>query len=141
MTDAPVTPFTVPMPLPPVLSPTASHDGTDFYRIAIRTADAEIIPGLKTPVITFGGGFVGPTIRAKVGRRVSVTYDNKLSEVANVHLHGGREIAAGCNAVLDIAALDDRDKPIATHLFHAAFFLLLLLAIGISVVPGNAEAR
>src|SRR4051812_29548463 len=42
VTDAPVTPFTVPMPLPSVLAPTSSSNGTDFYRIAIRTANAEI---------------------------------------------------------------------------------------------------
>jgi spore coat protein A len=101
VTDAPVTPFTVPMPVPSVLSPTASHDGTDFYRIAIRTANAEIIPGLKTPVITFGGSFVGPTICARVGRRVSVTYDNRLSEAANVHLHGGHTPSASDGFSMD----------------------------------------
>ncbi|WP_280703374.1 multicopper oxidase family protein [Kitasatospora sp. GP82] len=67
----------------------ARTDDTDVYRLDILAADLELLPGVRTKCLTFGGSFVGPTIRAREGRRVLVTYRNWLSEAANVHLHGG----------------------------------------------------
>lgn len=82
-------PFSVRMPVPPVARPVSATATTDIYRFDIKPANVEIIPGLRTDVLTFGGRFPGPTIRARTGRRVAVTFDNKLGEAANVHLHGG----------------------------------------------------
>ncbi len=82
-------PFSVRMPVPPTLRPVARTEDTDVYRLDILPADLELLPGVRTPCLTFGGSFVGPTIRAKEGRRVLVTYRNRLPETANVHLHGG----------------------------------------------------
>lgn len=83
-----VAPFSVRMPVPPVLQPVATNASTDVYRLDIRPATVEIIPGLRTEVLTFGGQFPGPTIRARSGRRVAFTFNNKIGEPANVHLHG-----------------------------------------------------
>src|SRR5207248_1940253 len=55
----------------------------------IRPARAEILPGRPVPVITFNGGFPGPTIHAHSGRQTIVRQHNKLSEPTAVHLHGG----------------------------------------------------
>ena len=88
-TPPPVTPFTTAMPVSPVLRPAARSSTTDFYRLAIQPANVEIFPGTKTPALTYGGLFPGPTIRARTGRAVQITYTNGLSEISNVHLHGG----------------------------------------------------
>jgi spore coat protein A len=82
-------PFTVRMPVPPVLEPDRSRPGVDRYRIPIRSTTAELLPGVRTPVLSYGGGFVGPTIRARTGRTVRIEYTNRLDMPANVHLHGG----------------------------------------------------
>ena len=85
----PAAPFSVRMPVPSVLRPVASNNTTDVYRIDIKTANVEIIPGLTTQMLTFGGQFPGPTIRTRTNRRVAVTFTNRINEPANVHLHGG----------------------------------------------------
>ncbi len=100
--DAPVVPFQHAMPVPPVLAPTSTSGGVDRYNIAIRNANAEIIKGLTTPVTTFNGSFVGPTIKAKIGRTVQVTHTNQLSEAANVHLHGGHNPSASDGFSMDL---------------------------------------
>ncbi|WP_433251787.1 multicopper oxidase family protein [Streptosporangium sp. CA-135522] len=84
-----VAPFSVRMPVPPVLRPMASTADADIYRIDIRPANIEILPGVSTPVFTYGGQLVGPTIRARTGRRVMIRYGNGLDRPTNVHLHGG----------------------------------------------------
>jgi spore coat protein A len=84
-----VPPFTVDMPVPPVLRPVWSGADLDVYRLDITRADVEILPGVRTPALTYDGRFVGPTIRARAGRRARVMYRNRLDQPANVHLHGG----------------------------------------------------
>lgn len=87
-TATPATPFSVRMPIPPVLEPVFSRFGVDYYRLPVRATEQELMPGVRTPVLTFGGSFVGPTIRARAGRRVKLQYVNQLGTPANVHLHG-----------------------------------------------------
>ncbi|MDF5753488.1 multicopper oxidase family protein [Spongiactinospora sp. TRM90649] len=82
-------PFTQRMPVPATLTPSQTTADTDIYTLPIRTAETELIPGLRTPVLTYGGQFVGPTIRAEKGRRTQVTFTNELDRPTNVHLHGG----------------------------------------------------
>ncbi|MEK8107735.1 multicopper oxidase family protein [Micromonospora sp. M12] len=69
--------------------PLRSHGDIDHYRFPILSTTAELLPGLRTPVLSYGGGFIGPTIRARAGRPVRVEYRNQLDVPANVHLHGG----------------------------------------------------
>ncbi|WP_309112004.1 multicopper oxidase domain-containing protein [Saccharothrix sp.] len=82
-------PFAVRMPVPEVLRPKRSNHGGDLYELDIRPAEVEIVPGLRTPVLTYGGTFVGPTIRARRGRHALVRFRNTMGADANVHLHGG----------------------------------------------------
>lgn len=82
------TPFTVPLPIPPVLAPTSTTGGTDTYRMTMRTAQVELLPGIKTQVLTYNGSFPGPTIKARSGRPVAVHHTNDLDMPASVHLHG-----------------------------------------------------
>jgi spore coat protein A len=98
----PIEPFSVRMPVPPVLVPTGTQSGVDCYELPIRPANVEIFPGLRTPALTYGGRFVGPTIRARSGRPVVVKYRNELGEPANVHLHGGHVPAASDGHPMDV---------------------------------------
>ncbi|MFF8772112.1 multicopper oxidase family protein [Kitasatospora sp. NPDC015120] len=88
---APLPPaYQVPLPLPRVLAPVAVSGGVDRYEITQRETVAEILPGLRTPLWTYGGTFPGPTIEARRGRPVTVTHRNELPVPTVVHLHGGR---------------------------------------------------
>ncbi len=78
-------PFRARLPIPRVL------DG-DHIRIPIREAEAQILPGRKTKLWTFGGSFPGPTIRRPAGHRTKVTFHHELPASAgelSIHLHGG----------------------------------------------------
>ncbi|MFI2361938.1 multicopper oxidase family protein [Promicromonospora sp. NPDC019610] len=83
-------PFRVPLPVPAVLTPVSSADGTDSYEITQREVTAEILPGVPTPLWTYDGTFPGPTIEARRGRPITVTHHNHLPVPTVVHLHGGR---------------------------------------------------
>jgi spore coat protein A len=97
-----ITPFATPMPLLPVAQPDTVTSGTDHYTIPIQPGNAAILPGLSTPVLTYGGSFLSPTIRARTGRCVRVTFHNRLSEPTNVHLHGGHNAAADDGYPMDL---------------------------------------
>jgi len=78
-------PFRERLPIPRVL------DGSHI-QIPIREAEAQILPGAKTRLWTYGGTFPGPTIRRRAGRRTRVTFHHQLPAEAGeltVHLHGG----------------------------------------------------
>ncbi|MCE6998142.1 multicopper oxidase domain-containing protein [Saccharothrix sp. S26] len=87
-------PFQVPLPIPAVLPPVSTDGGVDRYVITQREAEAEILPGLRTPLWTYEGVFPGPTIESRRGRPVVVTHRNELPVPTVVHLHGGRTPAA-----------------------------------------------
>lgn len=99
-----IQPFTRPMPVAPVSRPVLSTREFDLHRIQIKATTAEILPGVRTPVLGYGGQFVGPTIRARTGKRVLVAFTNQLTEGANVHLHGGRTPAEHDGHPSDIIA-------------------------------------
>jgi len=78
-------PFQARLPIPREL-------GDSRIRIPIREAEAQILPGAKTKLWTFGGTFPGPTIRRPAGHRTRVTFAHELPAAAgelSVHLHGG----------------------------------------------------
>ena len=87
---------------PPVLEPyrwTRDPDGAPraWYRLTQRQADAQILPGLTTPIWGYDGIFPGPTIRVEQGTRVRLRVRNELPVThpdwgtpmnTSVHLHG-----------------------------------------------------
>lgn len=94
-------PFTVPFARPPVAKPVRSDATTDYYRLSMRQTAAEILPGVLTPVWSYGGSVPGPTIRARQGRRTVVRQINSLpgahptlgySPWTSVHLHGSASL-------------------------------------------------
>jgi len=84
-----VTPFSVPLRIPPVLRPVSSDLDTDYYEVTQREADIEIVPGIRTRLHTYNRKFPGPTIEAVRGRRLVVRQRNTLATPVAVHLHGG----------------------------------------------------
>ena len=85
-----VEPFSVPLPVPPVLEPSRTDTTTDYYEITQKEGKAEILPGLQTTVWGYDGIFPGPTIEARSGREVVVRQTNELPVPVVVHLHGGK---------------------------------------------------
>jgi spore coat protein A len=96
--------FSVQMPVPRVLQPFKGDPDVDFYRLPIQPANVEILPGVRTPAFTYGGDFVGPTIRARTGRPVSISFGNQLDRTSNVHLHGGHVPADHDGHPMDLIA-------------------------------------
>lgn len=82
-------PFTVPLPVPPVLEPVSREGGQDRYEITQREEAATILPDVRTPVWGYNGMFPGPTIVSRRGRETVVTHHNELDVPTVVHLHGG----------------------------------------------------
>jgi spore coat protein A len=82
-------PFGVPLPVPPVLEPVRREDGVDVYEIVQQEGQAEILPGLATPIWGYNGIFPGPTIEARRDRTVVVRQRNEQPVPVSVHLHGG----------------------------------------------------
>ncbi|NED82330.1 multicopper oxidase domain-containing protein, partial [Streptomyces sp. SID11233] len=82
-------PFSVPLSVPPLLRPVRRTPTADHYEVTVQEATAEILPGVDTPVLTYGGSFPGPTIRALRGRETAIRYTNALSLPIATHLHGG----------------------------------------------------
>lgn len=82
-------PFSVPLPVPPVLRPQTAAAGVDTFRIVQRAVTAEILPGYRTPIFGYNGIFPGPTLETRRGRPAEVTHMNRLPIPTVVHLHGG----------------------------------------------------
>jgi spore coat protein A, manganese oxidase len=109
--------FQVPLPLPSVLKPVSTSGGVDHYEITQREARLEILPGVKTPMWTYGGTFPGPTIEARRGRPVTMTHHNGLPVPTVVHLHGGRTPAASDGYPTDLVLPKNWPDP---HMMHGA---------------------
>ena len=82
------TPYSKLLPIPPVLEPARKTETTDFYEMTMKEGEAEILPGLKTPIWGYNGIFPGPTIEAFSGREVVVRHANGLSVPTSIHTHG-----------------------------------------------------
>lgn len=86
--------FQVPLPIPAVLAPVSTAGSANRYEITQREATVEILPGVRTPMWTYGGTFPGPTIESRRGRPITVRHRNELPVPTVVHLHGGRTPAS-----------------------------------------------
>ena len=60
-------PFSVPLPVPPVLEPVRTDANTDYYELTQREGQAEILPGLDTTVWATMGCSRVPPSRPGVG--------------------------------------------------------------------------
>jgi FtsP/CotA-like multicopper oxidase with cupredoxin domain len=82
-------PFTVPLPPMPVLQPTSTAGGRDVFDLVQRPAKLEVLPGVRTDLLTYGGTFPGPLLETRSGRPAVVRHRNALDVPVSVHLHGG----------------------------------------------------
>ena len=83
-------PFQAPLPIISSLKPVRSEPDVDSYEVTVRAANAKILSGMDTSIWSYDGMFPGPTIEARVGRRVSLRLKNALPVPIVNHLHGGR---------------------------------------------------
>src|SRR6266516_2997487 len=83
-------PFTVPLPVPPVLRPARSDATMDYYEITAKPGQAEILPGRATEIWGYNGIFPGQTLETRSGRMVVVRHRNELPVPVVAHLHGGK---------------------------------------------------
>ncbi|MFE7801391.1 multicopper oxidase family protein [Nocardia sp. NPDC057440] len=114
-------PFQALLPVPPVLQPVRSDATTDYYEILQRTADLDILPGLRTTAWTYHGSFPGPTLHARSGRRTVVRHRNELPHPVVVHLHGGHTPSDSDGYPMDVILPRGGTAPTATpHGHHAA---------------------
>ncbi|WP_414620484.1 multicopper oxidase family protein [Calothrix sp. CCY 0018] len=84
----PPEPFTVNLPIPPVLQPVRSDETTDYYEIVIKRNQIEILPGLFTEIWGYNGITPGPTIKQHQGRQSIVRFVNDVGASTSTHLHG-----------------------------------------------------
>ncbi|MGB6298450.1 MAG: multicopper oxidase domain-containing protein [Rivularia sp. (in: cyanobacteria)] len=81
-------PFSVNLPIPPVLNPVRSDETTDYYEIVIKRNQVEILPGLITEIWGYNGITPGPTIKQHQGRQSVVRFINDVGALTSTHLHG-----------------------------------------------------
>jgi FtsP/CotA-like multicopper oxidase with cupredoxin domain/plastocyanin len=79
----------------PLVQPARLHG--KHLRIVMRKADVRVLPdGPRTPMLTFGGTFPGPTIVRRAGQDTMVTFVNRLPRkdgAVTVHQHAGHQKA------------------------------------------------
>lgn len=60
-----------------------------YYELRMRQSQAEIIPGVSTPIYGFDGRFPGPTLRFRGCEPAVIRVHNDLDVACSMHLHGG----------------------------------------------------
>ncbi len=73
--------------IPDQLSGVQNAETLDFGLTA-QAGESQFLQGLSTPTIGFNGAFLGPTLRFRKGKDVSISVDNRLGEPTTVHWHG-----------------------------------------------------
>ena len=113
-----VTPFRVPLPIPPILQPTRTDSNTDYYEITQKESQVEILPGLRTKIWGYNGIFPGPTIAVRSGRQVVVRHRNELPVPVVVHLHGGKTPPESDGYPTDLILPADPNYAATAHTGH-----------------------
>jgi bilirubin oxidase len=72
---------------PPLLPP-RMEGASKIFDLAAGEDEAEFLPGRKTRVFGFNGGFLGPTLRLRQQENVVVRVSNRLREPTTSHWHG-----------------------------------------------------
>ena len=97
----------------------------EFELVAIDR-EVEVAPGVKFAAWTYNGRIPGPTLRAREGERIRVTFHNASAHPHTIHWHGihpatqdgvpgagAGELAAGERTVYEFDA-----EPFGLHLYH-----------------------
>lgn len=59
-----------------------------IYELGIAAGNSTFLPGVTTPTFGINGAYLGPTIRARAGDRVTMRVNNNLTEPTTLHWHG-----------------------------------------------------
>jgi FtsP/CotA-like multicopper oxidase with cupredoxin domain len=116
-----------PLPIHP-LAPAETVNGDRQFALTVSTGESRLIagrPDVRTPTMGYNGAFLGPTLRARRGERITVDIRNDLSESTTVHWHGMRLPAAmdgGPHSLISpgqtFRAEWDLQQPAATLWYH-----------------------
>jgi blue copper oxidase len=121
--------FSRPMPVPPVLAPTAIEGGVTVYDLRAQSGTTEFFPGKFTPTLGYNGSLLGPTIRVRRGQPLAVRIEHAIPRAAyprptNIHWHGVRMSADADGPHHDISlgehftARFTVEQPAATFWYH-----------------------
>jgi FtsP/CotA-like multicopper oxidase with cupredoxin domain len=96
------------------------------WELVAREHEVEVAPGIRFPAWTYNGRVPGPTLRAREGDRLRISFLNGSSHPHTIHFHGihpaemdgvpgqgAGEIAPGAGTVYEFDAL-----PAGLHLYH-----------------------
>ena len=74
--------------IPPVAKPRIGRDGRKVFDLRLQTGRSELLPGTRTPTWGVDGAYLGPTVRANRGDRVTVNVTNRVGQTTSLHWHG-----------------------------------------------------
>lgn len=77
---------TNPLKIPKLIEGTAHTD--KVFALGIAEGNSNFLPGLSTTTLGINGAYLGPTIRVRVGDRVTMQVKNNLAEPTTLHWHG-----------------------------------------------------
>ncbi len=81
-------PYSVPLPVPPLLDDLAAEPDIARFSLVAQRGESRLVHEFLTPTMGYNGSYLGPTIRARRGRRVHIDVRNDLDQVTTVHWHG-----------------------------------------------------
>jgi len=77
---------TNPLKIPKLLEGAAG--GRRIYDLDIAAGISTFLPNVSTPTLGTNGAYLGPTIRARAGDRVTLRVKNNMAEPTAIHWHG-----------------------------------------------------
>jgi manganese oxidase len=96
------------------------------WTLVAEDKEIEVAPGIRFPAWTYNGRIPGPTLRAREGERLRITFVNASKHPHTIHFHGihpaemdgvpglgDGQIASGGRTVYEFDAL-----PFGLHLYH-----------------------
>jgi manganese oxidase len=105
---------------------TASGRVIREWELVATDREIEVAPGIRFPAWTYNGRIPGPTLRAREGERLRITFANGSTHPHTIHFHGihpaemdgvpglgAGQIAPGKSTVYEFDAL-----PYGLHLYH-----------------------
>ncbi|NNE68617.1 MAG: multicopper oxidase domain-containing protein [Pyrinomonadaceae bacterium] len=120
--------FVHPLAIPPVLEG-VNRNERKVFDLTVQNGVTSFFEGSKTPTMGYNGTYLGPTIRAKRGERISFRIHNKLHEETTVHWHGLHVPAVMDGGPHQKIAVDETwkpeftvDQPAATLWYHSHQF-------------------
>ena len=79
--------FPSPLKIPALLEGTSGANGKVF-ELSAGAGKSQFLAGVSTPTLGINGDYFGPTIRCRVGDRITLRVKNTLTEPTTLHWHG-----------------------------------------------------